>query len=520
MNRSNYGATANIISQITDPQQLQAMMKDPRYAGFTPVIIARISEITRERQAATAAQPQAPTVAQQVVQGAGQPTGMARGGIVAFKDGGKVKKQTDKKLEDYTYKQAEYRPLAPTEVPKDIRPTEAQGPDISDITADRPSAGIRGFSEGREAVNAMRRYSGENPDEWAAAAVAEEAAQPPQAPMGMEHSRPQASVDFSWLKPSGDPYQDRLAAAVAAATKKANAPKAKVQTPVQTPVQAAPEQMSPEASGPSLPPLTASQLGIRSVDGSGSASARVSRSDDIGDLPSYIKDMRRSMPENTDLADARKAAAEDRRQAIWTAMMHGGLGMAQSAGERPQLGGLGNLAAGAQAGLNTYSKDMSDQRANMRDITKQDRAERMGLATLAMQERGQDVRAARQDAMYRQGIAAQMREPALREQAIRNRQIDLANADRNPQTGRPNRPMSDYYVAAKRDLSDAYQGMEVRSQDAEYRDRLAGAKEALKNGEGDPVQKAILMQIVQSGGRFDPYAVNPGALGNKLPRKD
>ena len=92
MSRSNFGATADAISQITDPNQLTAMLKNPQYAGFTSVIIARIAEIQRTRQSADAKQPQAPSVAQQVLSGEQvQPQAMAKGGIVAFRDGGQVR---------------------------------------------------------------------------------------------------------------------------------------------------------------------------------------------------------------------------------------------------------------------------------------------------------------------------------------------------------------------------------------------------------------------------------------------
>ena len=68
MDRTSYGATAAIISKITDPNQLDQMMRDPRYAGYTNVIVARLNEIKQMQAAAQAKQPQPPTVAQQVMQ--------------------------------------------------------------------------------------------------------------------------------------------------------------------------------------------------------------------------------------------------------------------------------------------------------------------------------------------------------------------------------------------------------------------------------------------------------------------
>lgn len=94
MDRTSYGAIAARIGQLTDVNQLMLMLKNPQYSGYTNIIIARIQEITHMKQAATGATPPQPPVAQQVVQQAAQP-GMARGGIVAFRHGGKVRKFDD-----------------------------------------------------------------------------------------------------------------------------------------------------------------------------------------------------------------------------------------------------------------------------------------------------------------------------------------------------------------------------------------------------------------------------------------
>lgn len=94
MDRTSYGSTAEAISKLTDPAQLQQMLKNPAYAGYTGVIIARISELNHIRQAAQAQQAAPPTVAQQALSGQAPPQSqaMAAGGIVAFKHGGKVRK--------------------------------------------------------------------------------------------------------------------------------------------------------------------------------------------------------------------------------------------------------------------------------------------------------------------------------------------------------------------------------------------------------------------------------------------
>jgi len=93
MGRTDFGNTASLISQVTDKNQLQHMLQDPRYAGFTSVIIARMTEINHMEQAAAGAQPEAPTVAQQAMSGQVVPEqqAMARGGIVAFRHGGEVR---------------------------------------------------------------------------------------------------------------------------------------------------------------------------------------------------------------------------------------------------------------------------------------------------------------------------------------------------------------------------------------------------------------------------------------------
>lgn len=100
-NRTSYGATANTISQLADPNQLQAMLRDPQYAGYSNVIIARLANLQQLHTAGQSTAPAQPPVAQQVAQGgisaaapapAAAPAAYARGGIVAFRQGGKVRK--------------------------------------------------------------------------------------------------------------------------------------------------------------------------------------------------------------------------------------------------------------------------------------------------------------------------------------------------------------------------------------------------------------------------------------------
>jgi len=159
MQRGEYGKTAAIIGRIADPTQLVSLLRNPQYAGFSNVIIARIAEINRLKQAATAAQPQPPSVAQQVVSSTPpeQVQTMSGGGIIAFRDGGKVRRFKDSKG---TVKAEEperwwwgdalmpTRAATPTSVPVETPPATAPTPEVTTPAealppTAAPSAGIR-----------------------------------------------------------------------------------------------------------------------------------------------------------------------------------------------------------------------------------------------------------------------------------------------------------------------------------------------------------------------------------------
>lgn len=457
MNRSNYGATSEIISQITDAQQLTAMLKNPQYAGFTNIIIARLTEIKRLQGAAQGAAPAAPTVAQQAVQPQQQPQpqpqAMARGGIVAFKDGGKVKKDEAKRLDGYKYKQDEYAPLQPKEISREINLAEPKGPDISDITADRPPVGIRGFAGGSagEAIRAMQRY-GSPEEEYSEEPVYGRSSGPVSAEhQGMEHgvSGPRWQNPFRMR----DAYQANLDAAVAASRAGAGRTKALSNTAANTLAPgAAPGQK--DTPLPPLSPVAERDFGYPSMGGVASFSMRNSGGDrPARPLAGYMSELRDAMGPNTSAEEARAELKQQKKGALGNALMYAGLGMARGASTHPQHGILGNLATGATEGLTSYDKQEQERQQQLRDLGKIERAERLGLVNAGVTERGQDVRADRQENLQRMGLGLQaqsLKGPALLEAAIRKRAVDLANQARAVGV---QKPYSEYHLQATREYS-------------------------------------------------------------------
>lgn len=435
MDRGNYGATAELIGRLTDPAQLTAMLRNPQYSGFTPVIIARLQEINHMRQAAQGAASAPPTIAQQALQQAQAPQApqapqaqqtMAKGGIVAFMHGGKVKRFAD-----------------------------------GGVTA------------------AMRRYSPiVDPDFYTRV--------PSQYPE-MEH-RPVNKPTYSGL--FTDPYQEELARGVALQTKLAAEARARAGAPeVQqgtTEPQTAPTEPAPVA----LPPLTSRDTGMSpSGLGIGALMSRSGGPRPDRRLEDYLTPMQKLMGENKDLAEARQEATAEKANALNTALMYGGLGMAQAAGERPQTGILGSLTSGATAGLTQYDKAAQARQQMLRDLGRQERAERLGLLQAAVGERGQDVRADRMDATQRMGLglqAAQMKASYMQEQDIANLALSMANADRAKGI---QRPFEEYKLAARQRfnaVSPAMQGAELRSEQQRkiLEQKIYAAAENQKPGSG------------------------------------
>lgn len=491
MDRSSFGATAEMIGRITDPNQLTAMLRNPQYAGYTNVIIARIQEINHMRQAAQGAAPQPPTVAQQALQNAQQSMqpqqSMARGGVIAFKGGGKVKN-----LEQYTYQQSEYVPETPHEVTKELRmPPPPVGPALirdavrggtaaptdyspyydASSTADEPvqqkarggivafkdGGKVKRFAKGGQADSSEDPYAGG----WKAigggakklGAAALDIGQLPGVAVRRLYNvgvgLPNAlGADLSYVDPgSATPYYDRYVRGAQATQSPTYGVDAMTgAAPYVAPPGAQPaEPVAPAA----LPPVSQQDLGLPSMGGGISAllasrgGPRPSRK-----LTDYTGEMEQVLGPNKDLAEARANIAAQKANALNNALMYAGLGMARSASTSPQQGILGNLATGATEGLTSFDQQEQQRQQMLRDLGRQERAERMGILSAGVNERGQDVRADQQMQLQRMGLGLQaqaLKAPALLEQAIRQRAVDLANADRAQGI---QRPLSDYHLQA------------------------------------------------------------------------
>jgi hypothetical protein len=318
------------------------MLRNPQYSGYTNIIIARLNEIKQMQAGAQAQQQQPPTVAQQVAAPQQQPAqqqpapqAMASGGIVAFKHGGKVRKF-------------------------------AEGGGTLGYTTNTRLAGI----------------AEDDPDLYAVPAVS--------AHPEMEHpvSRVRSGNPLSMV----DPYQQELAAAIEASKRKPTGIKA---------VAKAGDAGKDKTDAPKEKPKTAKE--ITSEIGqfpSYSVSAGVRASNPVGGVGDEEAAYRRItalMNGGDDVTKIdRGEIGRQANQAPWMGLMRAGLGMASEAGKHPWEGILGNLATGAGEGLTDYTKQSDAAHAQNLALSQEQRRQNQGIATLAVQERGQDARLARQ----------------------------------------------------------------------------------------------------------------------------
>jgi len=439
MDRSSYGATAEMIGRITDPAQLTAMLRNPQHAGYTNVIIARLQEINHMRQAAQGAAPQPPTIAQQALQNAqqsAQPQGMARGGIVAFKDGGRVKRFADggrMVKNEYDAGWSDWDQMSAGEKARLLQRAKNPTP----ATTGLESLYSSGFGS-EAATPSLAQQLG--PRLLSTGFAAERAP-----------AMDQPAYDGSQAAPAADTYSGPDA------DRSANI--------------AALQQTAPTAP---LAPVSQEDLGLPSMGGGiSSLFARSGGPRPSRKLADYTDEMSQVLGPNQDLAEARAGLAAQKQNAINNALMYAGLGMARAAGDRPQTGLLGSLATGATEGLTSYDKQAQERQQMLRDLGRQERAERMGILSAGVSERGQDVRADRQEQLQRMGLGLQaqaLKAPALLEQAIRKRAVDLANADRAQGV---QRPLSDYHLQAWQEYNSQLGAANVRADTARAAQRAA-----------------------------------------------
>lgn len=390
MDPSNYGRTAEVIGQLTDPQQLTQMLRNPQYAGFTNIIVARLTEINRMRQAPAATQQQPPSVADQAVQG------MSRGGIVAFRHGGKVKKFAEgteghvvrggKDISHLSY---------PYETPEN-QPSPWSGESYKDslwASTIRPRITDSGFTSSSAApIDAMAGgdvvprgvYSPEG------------GGRPGDIPTAVGNFNPQ---EAAWLRAHG------------------------VKNP---PVSEVPEEE----------PLQA--YNYPTMGGGIGASIRSRGLASVPDtaLADYYKQIQGLIGPDKGAEEDRAELAAQKKNALNNAMMYAGLGMARAGGETPTHGFFGHIATGATEGLISHDKQAAERQAQLRALNKGDRAEKMGIAGLAVNETAQDKRAAAAEAAaYRRTAVgakpAEIEHQAtigraneIRAEAIRQKRID------------------------------------------------------------------------------------------------
>ena len=411
MNQNTFGATAAAISKITDPAQLQGMLRNPSYAGYTGVIIARIQEINRMHQAQQAMQPPAPTVAQQALQGQPPPSqqAMAKGGIVAFRHGGHVKK----------------------------------------------------FAKGGALGQYTSTYFGQDDTQTGH----------PE----MEHkAKPERMANpFNMVDPYQAKLDAAVAAQQALANRQPVAPA--VVTPagstapvnVVTPTPTA----QPQDLGPAINPRDygVDANGNLMLGGSSRISAGVPGG--IKSIAEYKRELQTGNEDTANLASDRQAILDAQRQNLHMAMIAAGLNMARDASVNPRAGFLGNLAAGGVSGLGYYTQQGDQQAAQLRDLNKIARQENQALNIAAVRERGEDVRAAQNASAQTAMAKAYANKGFLDEQDIRGYAQYLAGQDRA--AGKPVQAPAYYIMQAKEHANGISSGMQIAGANAAARGAIA-----------------------------------------------
>jgi len=459
MGRTDFGNTASLISQVTDKNQLQRMLQDPRYAGFTSVIIARMTEINHMEQAAAGAQPEAPTVAQQAMSGQVVPEqqAMARGGIVAFRHGGEV----------------------------------------------------RGFKEGGKPRHEMGDYTQQAIDS-AAQSIEGERSPLLKAARGAAGV---ANIGLAGVADIVDPYARALRYGVTGTPYDASFDNPTQPTaPAATqPAEAKPATYTPTPLPP-LAPVTEKELGLPSLGGSGGYRV-ASGGGKTKTMTEYYNELRGLYDKGKPAAKtpeelAREARLLELRQqaAAWDAM-------GQSANANPHLGILGHGIAGNSASRAFAEKERADADAERKAQEKLAQLDRKNIADAAAREYAADARNDRAVAAQYAGINAQLKAPALLEQRIRRLAIANMNADRAKNI---QRPFEQYEAEAWAVYNTGLRTQELRGATAERIATQAGWNRYQdRNGPVDFERYAGLVSsgVIQDGGDTGGQilGVHPGA---------
>ena len=494
MNRTSYGSTVGLIDQITDTNQLTQMMRDPRYVGFTDIIIAKIGQISQRRQAAQGQQPPAPTVAQQMLAGAGpQPQqAMAKGGIVAFKDGGQVRKFANQGavVADSPW----YDRLVP---PPSFQEQVSMQPSP---VASQPETGF-----------------------WHDIKTSAWGDTPAKAPT---------------------PAEVQVANTQSAQQKQPNQPVV---------AQFVPNPLATSGGGSSSEASSRSR--VRKSDTSSRVdpgTTQVLTAPEMHDQAYYQAQYEKNNGVNPDMVAARaqndETIAAHRLQAArspWMAVTEAGLNMANNASINPNAGILGNFASGATAGLGAYlgqQKELSrqaeeDQKTRMafataeqtrrdnaiRFSTGESRADKVALASFndsqakeygankrtEAVEYGANKRAeaanASNERMYARQANATTQEYNYGVSLGKHNYLgEVAAYNADPTNNPKPRPLEEHIGEARRQISNQYGIASLNTDAAMQRARLTVLSKTLGN-ETDPVKKATInQQIAELAGGDDP----------------
>lgn len=401
MDRTDYGAIVKDIGAIFDMSKLSSLLGNPRYAGFTKVIEDQIAEVRKGQQIAS--QQQGP-----------QPA-MARGGIIAFKHGGAVRKFATGTSAD--------NPITPGYDPSrlygsgPVDPTSLYGPSsmISGPDIDNPDA-IGPYDPSRSYPLSFEER------------IARTAAPP----ASFSPSAPNIGVSLA-------PRQDS-STGTNVKKKKAEGKKSKEEDK-------------------DNPGVDIKYKGLPTVGGALSADI-ANKGSSMEDIDTLYKQFKRLIGSDSGAAERKKRLDTADRQALSRAGIAAGLRTIVEAAQHPTQGTAANIATGGISALEDYDKAAAERATQRQALENREYDTNYNLAGLSIQEQRAQARANTSNALMREQIRSQNNPALIREQSIHNLAISrMQQAGVSQADARKKYP--EYHLLATQDYSDRLQAAGV-----------------------------------------------------------
>jgi hypothetical protein len=447
------------------------MLRNPQYAGYTNIIVARLQEINRMRGAAQGAQPQQPPVAQQAMQG------MSRGGIVSFRDGGKVRKFSG--VNGGSHIISKGREVSEAE-------KNADNAGYASVWGDMGTGLKKAGLAAQDILFAAPVAAAERVGNLAIGLPNAMGANIPYLPeTSPTHFMDRYNANDASPRAQLDKWSGANPAYPIDKSKYENGAPGDVPTVINgTKTPFTDEEIErlaergifvpghPPKSKTQLPQYTRQYVPPSNIGGLDALSRRGGGEYPTASLQDYYNQINGLIGNDEEDAKSRAELAKQKERSPWMNVMMGGLTMAEQGAANPNAGILGNFATGAKTGLEGYGKDQSAFAARQDALNKQARAERLGIAGLAVNEIGQDKRLQAQLAMQRLQLKIGAKPFQALEAKMQRYAAERAKADRDKGVYQPD---SEYDLEAFQKFSPQIQGVYQRDEAAQ----LAAYQKAL-----------------------------------------